>query len=216
MISRLCLGILLACTALASDTTRARGAERGDRPPALKTAAKAGPATSYVSVIKRRTGEPILVVKYPWKRHARPSVEIRVLQKSEVDDAMIRPLFFVHDIMKGKVTTAVYHCQDRSAGLNQTGTFSKDKVDFEIFGARNALGRPSVCVACGTKPIESERETRARAAFPLLDAWAVDQRTLYLELPPQYFSDPSTIRVWLLRGKDIVWTQTARWPGIPD
>jgi len=107
---------------------------------------------AYVSLITRPTGEPILKIQYPWRRHARPSVEVRVLDPSEVDAPLIRPLLFVATIMKGKVTRTVYQCQDDSELTSQVATFRKEGMDFELFGARNALGRPSVCAACRTAP----------------------------------------------------------------
>jgi hypothetical protein len=153
------------------------------------------------------------MVSYPWKRHARPSIEIQELEGKEPNDGQMTPLFFLHDIMKGKVTQAVYLCQDRGAEVPQTATFSQDDIDFEAFGARNSFDRPSVCVACRTKPDPSGPETTARAIFCLLNAWATDQRSLFLELPRSYFTKPGLIRVWFLAGKDILWTQVVEWPG---
>lgn len=195
---------------------------------------------AYASVIKQHTGEPILVVKYPWNQHARPSVEVRVLAEDEVNDTLIRPQFFKQDIMRGEITTTVYQCEQRSEGVRQKAIFSKNDVDFVAFGTRNSLGKPSVCVACRTTPVvllpeakewlgsleatigaskaleEGPQQSRARAAFGLLDAWAINPRMLYLELPADYFSKPCKIRIWFLRGKDIVWTEVADWPGIPE
>ncbi len=211
---------------------RTEAAPRNGSPNPDKEAAEIARGDAYVSIITRHTGEPILVIEYPWRRHARPSVEVRVLEPSEVDAPLIRPLLFQHNIMKGNVNTAVFRCQDDSEGTSQTVTFRKEGMDFEAFGARNSLGRPSVCVACrtatdrprtvaevveeGASEIESftgPPQPETRAAFPLLDAWAVDGRTLYLELPARYFSRPGKIRVWLLRHKDIVWAANVDWPG---
>ena len=213
---------------------RTEAAQRNGSPNPDKKAAEMARGDAFVSVITQHTGEPILVIKYPWKRHARPSVEVRVLEPSEVDSPLIRPLLFLHTVMKGNVTTAVYRCQDDSEDTSQTATFSKDGMDFEVFGARNSLGRPSVCVACQTatqrrrtaaevaeesdsvvESFTTSPKPETRAAFSLLDAWAVDERTLYLEPPAKYFPRPSKIRVWLLRHKDIVWTADVDWPGYP-
>ena len=220
------------------EPARTEAAQPNGSPNPDKKAAEMDRGDAFVSVITQHTGEPILVIKYPWRRHARPSVEVRVLEPSEVDAPLIRPLLFLHAIMKGDVTTAVYRCQDDSEGTSQTATFSREGMDFEVFGARNSLGRPSVCVACQTatrqrrtaaeaaeEAEESDSvvesfttpppEPETRAAFSLLGAWAIDDRTLYLELPAKHFSRPSKIRVWLLRHKDIVWTADVVWPGTP-
>ncbi len=205
--------VLLPLTCFAS---RAAGAEPAG-PAAAQSAASASVGAdqgrAYVSVLTEPGGGPILVVRYPWKRHLRPSVEVRTLDPSEVDNLLLRPLFFLHDVMKGEITTVVYLCQARCEDVPQTAEFSRGETQFEVFGQRNLLGRPAVAVASRAKrePPTSPRETRA--AFPLLDAWALDEHTLYLELPPEYFSKPTPVRVWLLRGKSIVWTETADWPG---
>ncbi len=221
-----------------SGPPRAAGADLQTDRPAGALVSQTARGEAFISVITQPTGEPILVIKYPWKRHAKPSIEVRVLDPREVDNPLIRPLFFRHDIMKGNVTKAVYRCQDDSEDTSQTATFSEGNADFEIFGARNSLGRPAVCVACRIAPDEVSRETESviadlvrtgresmlslrsepetRAAYSLLDAWAVDERTLYLELPASHFSQQSKIRVWFLRDKDIVWTANATWPGTPE
>jgi len=210
--------VLLVLVISGSDFARARAGERGPDQSPRENAVEVARGESFVSLMTQITGEPILVIKYPWKRHARPSVEVRVLDEEEVDNPLIRPLFFVHDMMKGEVTSAVYHCQDRSDEVSQTASFTRDymegKIDFHIFGVRNTLGRPSACVAC--RVVIPKRVPETRAAFCLLDAWAIDERMLCLELPAEYFSRPSKIRVWLLRDKDIVWTAVIPWPGVPE
>lgn len=207
--------LLLACLlsgwqAAQADITR--GSDTGRRPQRIVPEVDRG--ESYVSVLSQTTGEPILVIRYPWKRHARPSVEVRILDKSDVDNRLIRPQFFTRDVMKGDITTALYDAQDRSEDVVQRVAFSEEPTDFSIVGARNVLGRPSVCVSSLTKPPDAPPETRA--AFPLLRAWSIDERTLYLELPAEHFSKKSKIRVWFLRGQDIVWVANTTWPGTPQ
>lgn len=174
--------------------------------------AAASGGVSRVSVVEQPTGEPILVIQYPWTMHARPSVEVRLLADAEADNYELRPLCFVDDFMKGEVTVKVYHCQDRSADTPLNLTFSERDIDFEFLGERNSLGRPSVRVVYRTET--GVPESGANAVYCLLRSWAVDKRMLYLDLPPAYFSKPGRIRVWFLRGKDIVWSETARWPGL--
>lgn len=208
-------------------------AENDRGAPPNRTIPEVDRGESFVSVITQRTGEPILAIRYPWKRHARPSVEVRILEESEVGNRLILPLFFKHDILKGGVTTAVYRCQDRSEGVAQKAVFSNDEFDFEVFGSRNSLGRPSVCIVGRTKlerdrsravspredeylsELVGEPEPETRAAFCFLPTWAIDEQMLYLTLPSEYFPKPCKIRVWLLRDKDIVWTADTTWPGAP-
>ena len=237
---RICLH-LAALVLLVPGASAARPADAADRPmdrPAGTRVFEPARGDSFVSVITQPTGEPILAIRYPWKRHAKPSIELRILREGEVDNPLIRPLFFRHNIMKGGVTKAVYQCQDDSEDTAQTATFSQDNADFRVLGARNSLGRPAVCVACRINPDEISQKTESliselartgqesalsrrfvaetRAAYCLLDAWAVDERTLYLELPAEEFSQQSEIRVWFLRDKEIVWRADTTWPGTPQ
>ncbi|NQT18014.1 MAG: hypothetical protein HQ582_35005 [Planctomycetes bacterium] len=206
--------LLLACVLCGWQAARAditRG--RDTNPNRERTAPKVDRGESYVSVLSQTTGEPILVIRYPWKRHARPSVEVRILGEKELDNPLIRPQFFVHDVMKGDITKALYDCQDRSEDVPQRVAFSEGNANFSIFGTRNVLGRPSVCVSSRTTTVDSPPETRA--AFAMLRPWSIDERTLYLELPAEHFSKRSKIRIWFLRGKDIVWMANTTWPGTP-
>lgn len=233
MNTRVCVVLLLVLIGMGKPD-RIEGAQAGANPNPDDEAAETARGDDYVSIITRPAGEPILRIEYPWKRHSRPSVEVRVLEPSEVDAPLIRPLLFRHTFMKGNVTRIVYRCQYDSGGTSQVAAFRKEGTDFEVFGARNSLSRPSVCVASRTAPerprtvaevVEKEEsgpetemdaeppQPEIRAAFPLPDAWAVDGRTLCLELPAKYFSQPGTLRVWLLRQKNIVWTADVDWPG---
>lgn len=235
MNTRLSATLLVAVAICYSGITRAERTQGHPDQRPKPNAAEAARGDAYVSVIKQHTGEPILAINYPWKRHARPSVEVRILDEKDVDNPLIKPLFFRHDIMKGAVTTAVYHCQDRSEDVPQTASFSKGTHDFEVLGARNLLGRPAVRVACrwrstladlppktaeALRSMDDEEITsrvmppsETWAVFCLLGAWAVDQDTLYLELPSDYFAQQSKIRVWFLRENDVVWAANATWPG---
>jgi len=204
------LWIVLA--ALVIGTGEAAGQQRpggmAGEPPSR---AAASGEVSRVSVVEQPVGDPIVVIRYPWTMHARPSVEVRLLAEAEADNYELRPLCFVDDFMKGEVTVKVYHCQDRSADTALSLAYSERDVDFEFLGERNSLGRPSVRVVYQTKT--GVPESGASAVYCLLKSWAVDKRTLYLDLPPGYFARSGRVRVWFLRGKDIVWSETAQWPG---
>ena len=169
--------------------------------------------SSFVSVVRRPTGEPILVVAYPWKEHARPSIEVRAYGPDEADSRQIDPLYFVNNFMKGEVTVAVYKCQDLGGQTRTTAQLTKNEIDFEVIGERNSFGGPSATVACRTKYRISAAETVPRAIFPLLEPWSIEPQELYLDLPEAYFSGPVKLRIWMLRGKSVVWTETIRWPG---
>ncbi len=170
----------------------------------------------FISVSSDHTGSPILLVEYPWDRHVRPSVEVRMLGEDEPDDHRVRPLHFLNDFMTGEMNVAVFRCQVDAADTRRTTTTTKREIEFELIGDRNSLGKAAVCVCCSTQTPFDESQRVNRAAFGLLGPWAADRGTLHLELPQEYFTKPGTMRVWLLRGDDIVWSQVTQWPGLEE
>lgn len=170
---------------------------------------------SYIEIIREPNGRPLLVIHYPWKAHRRPSIEIRQLAADEKDTGEIRPLGFLSRIMKGDVTSAVYQCRDRSAETPVSRKLKYEGQDYELVGMKNRLGSGSVYAVFPPNPEAKNPIDRAvaRLVYPLLACWAMDDRTLVLELPEQYFAEPCWIRVWLMREGSIVWWKTVAWPG---
>jgi hypothetical protein len=172
---------------------------------------------TYVEVIQRLNGDPVLVVNYPWQRHAEPSVEVRALSDDEVGKRLIYPLYFRNRIMRDTVTVALYRAQDAARDRPTRTQFTRDGIEFEVFADYNSLGNVSTCVAGRTETVSLDKSQRsARTAFPVLDQWALDERTLYLEVPISHFLKPCKIRVWLLRDENIIWAEDTDWPGFPN
>jgi hypothetical protein len=171
----------------------------------------------HLSLMPRPSGEPILVVNYPWHEHQRPSIEMRLLDDSQRDASVWKPIFFVGTYLSDQAITAIYRCQNLGANLPATATFSKSTneqtVDFEVTGQRNSMERSSVTIHCVSK-LEGPRSGTRLIFWPLED-WAIDEHTLWLELPKKDFSKPCRLRVWFLRHDDIVWAETLSWPGYP-
>jgi len=168
-------------------------------------------AAVLLSLWAQPSGAPVLAVKYRWAVHARPSVEVRLLTEDERDIPQVQPLAFVDQFMRGKVELDVYRVQDRAESVPFSLAFTKQDTDFELLGRRNALSKAAVCAVTQTRV---GRQKGAIATFVLLDSWAADERTLLLDLPEDYFANPGRLRVWFLRGADVVWSEGLAWPGI--
>ncbi len=199
------------------------GAAQGPAAPqAAKTwtaAELGGTREPYAEITLVPTGKPLLVIHYPWRVHTRPSVEVRWLGNDEADTGEIRPLQFVADLMKGDITSAVYDIRDKAAQTAVKRTLKIQGRECEILGDRNALGKPAATVVFPFQPTTAaERDAAvdraARAVFFPLDAWAVDRRTLRLELPAADFAEPGRIRVWFYREGNLLWWKTLAWPGV--
>lgn len=175
---------------------------------------------SRVSLFREPGGKLILVVNYPWKLHARPSVEVRLLGQGEPEDLKIQPMYFRWKHMKGDTTVAVYRCQDGCEDYPVSAPVRDREIEFNVLGDRNSLGTPAVCAARSVVRQEVARKSSAKgkpgaaAAFPLLEPWAVSKELLYLDLPEGYFADAGTMRVWFLRDDQVLWSETLSWPGL--
>ena len=166
---------------------------------------------SYVSIMKARTGRQALVVNYPWKVHARPSVEVRLVTTGEADPPAIRPSFFVEEYMNGEVRLKIYRAQDEAARAGAAMPLTENEIDFEILGQRNSLGKPAVCVA--RRLPRDDPAPGTGVVFCLLPSWAVNKALLHLDLPREYFEEAGKIHVWFLRGNEVLWKDKVDWAG---
>jgi len=157
-----------------------------------------------------------VVVEYPWKVHARPSIEVRLVPAGAKQSARSVPALFRSRFFHGAAMVAIYKCLDEGARAPTSTTFAKNGTEWEIRGERNELGRPAVTIlrkfsaeehaAAGGKP-------GALAVFLFLEHWAVGPGRLYLELPADQFGSPGTLHVWFLRGDKVLWEEAISWPG---
>lgn len=211
LLSLLCLAF--ASAALAADKTTRPPEITEDRP------------NSDVRILQDHDGDLVLALHRPWRSFSRPSVEVCLLPDSLPPTTRIRPMYFVSSYLKGQVTADLYRSLDQADEVPVRQPFTEKDLAFEIVGNRNSLGKAAVCVACRTElPAETLTEPATgdkkdakglpRATFCLLDHWAVEQESLYLDLPKDYFSAPGRLQIWLLRDDRIVWSDTIRWPGL--
>ncbi len=186
---------------------------RNQNPAARRSPPSPPVENQYVTVTQQARGEPLLAVRYPWARHEQPCIEVRRIDDSP-EAAEARPMYFLTEYMKGTNRVAIYRCEELSEDLPASTAFTEDGVEFTVAGKRNVLGKPSVLVRCRS----DQRGPRygVRAIFCLLEAWAVDGKLLYLQLPQEDFGHRGRIEVVFYRGEDIVWRETAEWPGYPD
>lgn len=189
-----------------------QGAEDRLAQPALAKTAEA----PHLALLRRDSGDPLLVVDYPWAIHAPASVsvEVRLSKPGERAKTNWAPVFFVANYLNADALKTIYRCQDLGENLPAKATFSKEKIQFEITGQRNSLERSAVAIHCLSE-LEGPR-AGVRAIFWPLKEWSFDRRTLYLELPRKDFSEPCQIRVWFLRDAQILWGETFAWPGYPQ
>jgi len=220
----------LLVVGLWSAVARAQGPQA--IPPAARLAAPAAPLAAaaiaapqaaptaarrprHLSLFELEEGLPLLVVDYPWKVHAKTSIEVQLVP-SGAEPGRIEPFLFRHRFFHGGVLVAAYECLDEAARSPASITFTEDETDWEIVGGRNDLGRPAIRVL-RRYSAEDRRslggDPGALAVFLFLEHWAVRPDRLHLELPARDFAGPGTLHVWFLRGERVLWTETLAWPG---
>jgi len=176
-----------------------------------------GTQEPYAEITRAATGKPLIAIHYPWHVHSRPSVEVRWMDDGEADTGELRPLQFVADLMKGQLLSDVYTCRDKADATPLKKALELRGRKVEILGDRNLLGAPAATVVFPEIPLANDMtdatDRAARAVFFPLDSWAVDDRTLWLQLPADYFSQPGRIRVWFYREGNVLWWKTLAWPG---
>jgi len=170
-------------------------------------------ASSYISVSRQTTGQCSLLIDYPWQVYAKPSVEVRVVTDDKASTVLPRPLFFAAGLMKGEIEVKISKCLQAAYDTGLSQRITADNLEAEIFGRRNSLGKPSVCVASKEKTKAGAAAPSAWAAFCLLDCWATNRHSLCLDLPREYFAKPGKLQVWFLRGDVVLWEEQLDWPG---
>jgi hypothetical protein len=188
------------------------GAALADEGPAFTPPKGPVPSHAEISVIQDQSDAPILVVKYPWSTHPQASIEVCLLPKDVPDSPAIRPLDLTGRLARDKdrkLMKAVYKCQDDAASTPTAVSVTDGDLNFDILGNRNSVG--SAGVAVGWKTLTPDHKAIHRSAFYRLESWAADNDTLMLDLPPEHFCRPGTLKVWLLRGDEVVWSEMLPW-----
>ncbi|NQU23588.1 MAG: hypothetical protein HQ567_20085 [Candidatus Nealsonbacteria bacterium] len=176
-----------------------------------------------ISVRQLRGGRTTLRIKYPWKAYTQPSIEVRLVTSRKADAGDVRPLLFVGNFMKGELKVKIYRATDDAATGTVILPITEKELDMDILGGRNALGKPAICIA--RQVPEDDPARGAGAVFPQLSSWALDDHTLYLNLPGKatapvlgaaktYFAPAGKLHVWFLRGNEVVWREEIEWKGM--
>lgn len=177
------------------------GQENAAYPPARL---KAVPEPS-VQLIHRADDKPVLKVTYPWDRHPDVTLEV-VWLPNDCDDARIVPLRFGAKHLKGGRLLDFQRAMDRAQVLDNSQRLQIDGTTYQLRAFRNALGRPALTVSSQVAPDSGSRGTRV--AYFWLDRWAQDGNTLWLDLPDREFCQAGQVYVWLLRGPEVLWSET--------
>jgi hypothetical protein len=170
----------------------------------------------HVSLVKHRSGAPVLLMEYPWKVHARASIELRLVTGDNPQPVEAPPLYFLQTRMK-KANDAVQRCYSHASEAGEKAPFKTDDgIDLEIIGRRNVLEKPSLYVVERIKADKKDEGATAGAAAALimLDSWAMNEKLLYVDLPPDAFAAPGKLHVWFLRADKPLWKEVIDWPGV--
>ena len=169
------------------------------------------PAAVKVVVDKTKTGENVLVVQYPWQIHAKASIEVRLITDQKDFDARVRPLRFATIRFEPDAERRVFSTFDEALARPSEWKADAGGLKWEVIGHANHLGRAAVWFV--NTPEKGGSLVGTTAAFHPLDAWAISDRLLMLDLPRGRFSQPGKMYIWFLRGDRILWQEELIWPG---
>jgi hypothetical protein len=171
---------------------------------------KTGAKPSSIVIITQPGGLKTLTINFPWSLFPDSSIEMRLLPGSDAKGVEVTPIYF-HEHLKGRVRDEFFNCLDHAEHGGQSYNFTKDKLVYTIIGRRNSLGNQGVHVQVANEvPKKSDNPA---AAYLQLDTWAIDKKTLSLDLARDEFARPGTLFVWFFRGDKSVWEEQVRWPG---
>jgi hypothetical protein len=182
-------------------------------------AVKPEPADSdsadYVSVEKISSGENVLAVRYPWKKHEKASLEVRLIPDKNDFAARVKPLRLASMRIEPETQKHIFKMFDDALTRPSTWSAEIGGIRWEIFAQANYRDRGAYWfITTPEKGAKKENEFFGNAAvFTLLDPWVIDNRLMMFDLPRKYFGKPGKMYVWFLRGDRIVWQQELMWPG---
>ena len=187
-----------------------------EAPPPRASKVRKGPSIhvepNSVTVVAEHGKRKTLWIDYRWNLHDKASVEVRLVTgQKAAKGVIVVPVYFVGEQLNAQIQQRAYRCLDRAGDATTTDSFTADKMVYKIIGQRNSLGRPALYVLPYTEggtPAE-----RPGAVFLQLDAWAINDHLLSLDLPRDGFTEAGTLFVWFLRGDRMLWEKKVAWPG---
>ena len=172
----------------------------------------------FVEIIQDADGNPIIKIDYPWYLNKHVSIEVRDLIENDRKDFEIKPLRFKYEVMWEETKEKIHKMRENADPIRDEAKFLGEvegrQLSFRMYGDCNTLDKRSVVIGCVHQLSDDGGEgVIRRAIFPFAEDWSADKRTLYLDLPPEIFTEPGKIRLWFLRGKDTLWSRDIEWPG---
>jgi hypothetical protein len=166
---------------------------------------------NYVSLDKTKTGDTVILIKYPWRVHEKASIEARLITEKKDFDARVRPLRFATIHFDRHSQRRIYDSFDHS--LDRPSDWKSDAggLTWRIIAHGNHLGHAAAWFV--NTPKRDSPLVGTTATFYPLDPWAIDDRLLVLDLPRGSFEQPGKMHVWFLRGERIFWHEELPWPG---
>jgi hypothetical protein len=188
----------------------AAGLLSGQENPASAEAEKSS-APNYVSINRSSSGENMLLVKYPWSTHAKASIEVRLVTEKKDYSARAKPTRFMANYFNAETAKHVFRLEDEALKRPANEKIEAGGMKWDIIGHSNHLGQAAVWIVNKLDP--ENDATGAAAVLCKPDPWSINDRTLLIDLPREFFDKPGKMYVWFLRGDQILWQNEVMWPG---
>jgi hypothetical protein len=152
--------------------------------------------------------QAVLRITCRWKRVKDPSIMLVLQPDSRAKLENPVPIRFQGDI-EAVVGTSIGVCEE--LGVPYRGSVNLlNQKSFDVMAWRNGLGKVGGCVAGNVE--RSGAKVAAQAAYFVLRRWAIDDSTLQIEPPGEYFRMGGAMQILFRDGGRVVWQTSLIWP----
>jgi hypothetical protein len=178
----------------------ARSADNGE-----KFAVEVKSIQSSSSPQSRQT---VLRIACRWKHFKDPSIMLLLQPDSKAKLENPVPIRFQGDI-EAVVGTSIGVCEE--LGVPYKGSVNLlNRKSFDVLAWKNGLGKVGGCVAGYVE--RGGAQVAVEATYFVLRRWAIDDSTLQIESPGEYFRAGGTMQVLFRDGASAVWQASLIWP----
>ncbi len=152
--------------------------------------------------------QAVLRIACHWKHVKNPSIVLLLQLDSKVKLQKPLPIRFQGDV-EALVATSIGASEELKAPFKGSVDLL-DRASFDVLAWKNCLDKVGGCVAGYIE--RGGSNVAAEAAYFALNRWAIDDSTLQIEPPGEYFRKEGTMQVLFLDGANTVWQTSVTWP----
>ena len=152
--------------------------------------------------------QAVLKITCRWKHAKDPSIMLLLQADSKAKLENPVPIRFQSNI-EAVVGTSIGVCEE--LGVPYKGSVNLlNRKSFDVLAWKNGLGKVGGCVAGYVE--RGGVKVAVEATYFVLHRWAIDDSTLQIEPPGEYFRTGGTMQILFRDGASTVWQTSLIWP----